>query len=282
MILVTGATGTVGSEVVAQLLAAGQPVRVLTRSPEKAAKYAAHVEIAQGDLANPESLIAAFAGIDKVFLLATGLDIPKLEANAVDAAKKAGVKHIVKLSAAGAEIEPGIQLGRWHRESEKYLEESGIAWTILRPGSFDSNTLSWAGTIKEKGMVFHVTGNGKTTPIDPADIAAVAVAALTTPGHERKIYNLTGPEALSVEEQVARISKTIGKPIQAIDTPEAAARSGMLAQGMPHPLVEAVLELMALTRGGHGGATTTTVEEVLGRKARTFDAWLQDHVDAFR
>jgi uncharacterized protein YbjT (DUF2867 family) len=282
MILVTGATGTVGSEVVAQLLAAGQPVRVLTRHPEKAARYASNVEIAQGDLADPESLTAAFAGVDKVFLLATGLDLPKLEANAVEAAKKAGVKHIVKLSAAGAEIEPGITLGRWHRESEKNLEESGIAWTILRPGAFSSNTLNWAGSIKSQGMVFHVTGNGKTTPIDPRDIAAVAVAALTTPGHERKIYALTGPEALSTAEQVAKISTAIGKPIQAIDTPEAAARSGMLAQGMPHPLVEAVLELMALIRAGYGGETTNAVEEVLGRKARTFDAWLQDHVTAFR
>jgi uncharacterized protein YbjT (DUF2867 family) len=282
MILVTGATGTVGSEVVEQLLAAGHPVRVLTRHPEKAARYASHVEIAQGDLANPESLTAAFAGVDKVFLLATGPDLAKLEGHAVEAAKNAGVKHIVKLSAAGAELDPGIALGRWHRESEKHLEKSGLHWTILRPGSFASNALGWAGTIKDKGMVFHVTGNGKVTPIDPRDIAAVAVAALTTPGHEGKIYELTGPDSLTTAEMVEKISKAIGKPIKAIDTPEAAARSGMLAQGMPHVLVEAILEMMALVRGGFRDRPTPVVEEVLGRPARTFDAWLQEHLTAFR
>ena len=282
MILVTGATGTVGSEVVEQLLAAGHPVRVLTRHPEKAARYASSVEIAQGDLANPESLTAAFAGVDKAFLLATGPELAKLEGHAIEVAKKAGVKHLVKLSAAGAELDPGIAIGRWHRESEKNLEESGMAWTILRPGAFDSNALAWAAAIKDKGMVFHVTGNGKGTPIDPRDIAAVAVAALTTPGHEGKIYELTGPEALTTAEMVAKISKALGKPIQAIDAPEAAARSGMLAQGMPLVMVEAILELMALVRAGYRDKPTAVVEEVLGRPARTFDAWLQEHVTAFR
>jgi uncharacterized protein YbjT (DUF2867 family) len=282
MILVTGATGTVGSEVVAQLLAAGQPVRVLTRSPEKAAKYGSNVEIARGDLADQATLTAAFAGVDEVFLLATGPSLATLEAHAIVVAKQAGVKHIVKLSAQGAELDPGIALGRWHRESEKNLEESGLAWTILRPGSFSSNALNWAGTIKAQGMVFHVSGNGKTTPIDPRDIAAVAVAALTTPGHAGKIYTLTGPEALTNAEMVAKISKAIEKPIQCIDAPEAAARSGMLAEGMPHIVVEAVLELMALIKNGYGAATTDVVEEVTGRKPRTFDAWLSDHVAAFR
>ncbi|MEP7121975.1 MAG: SDR family oxidoreductase [Byssovorax sp.] len=282
MILVTGATGTVGSEVVEQLLSAGYPVRVLTRHPERAAKYASSVEIAQGDLASPETLTAAFAGVEKVFLLATGPELAKLEGHAIEAAKAAGVKHIVKLSAAGAELDPGIAIGRWHRESEKHLEESGLAWTILRPGAFNSNALTWAETIKAKGMVFHVTGNGKGTPIDPRDIAAVAVAALTTPGHEGKIYEMTGPEALTTAEMVAKISKALEKPIQCVDAPEAAARAGMLQRGMPLVLVEAVLELTALVREGYRAKPTPVVEEVLGRPARSFDTWLSEHIDAFR
>lgn len=282
MILVTGATGTVGSEVVAQLLAAGQPVRVLTRNPEKAAKYAANVEIAQGDMESPETLTAAFTGVDRAFLLATGPALARLEGNAIEAAKAASVKHIVKLSAAGAEIDPGIALGRWHRESEEHLEASGLAWTILRPGAFASNTLSWAPSIKAQGMVFHVMGNGATTPIDPHDIAAVAVAALTMPGHEGKIHDLTGPEALTNAALVEKIGRALGKPLQCIDAPEAAARSGMLAEGMPLVLVEAILELMALTRSGYGAKVSPTVEEVLGRRARTFDQWLEAHLDAFR
>ena len=282
MILVTGATGTIGREVVAQLLAAGERVRVLARDPAKAAKLGAGVEIAQGDLAKPETLTAAFEGIEKVFLLATGPELANLEAHAITAAKRASVKHIVKLSAQGADIEPGIQLGRWHRESEKNLEESGLTWTILRPGYFSSNTLMWAPSIKAQGLVYHLTGAGKSTPIDPRDIAAVAVAALTKPGHEGQIYTLTGPEALNVAEQVEKISAALGKPLQAIEAPEAAGRSGMLAEGMPRELVEALLELMALTRAGHGGKTTNTVAEVLGRAPRTFDTWVKDNIAAFQ
>ncbi len=282
MILVTGATGTVGSQVVAQLLAAGERVRVLSRDPSKAAKFGAGVEVAQGDLAKPETLEAAFAGIDKVFLLSTGPDLANLEAHAITAAKRSSVKHIVMLSALGADIEPGIQLGRWHRESEKNLQESGLTWTILRPGNFDSNALTWASSIKAQGVAYHLTGAGKSAPIDPRDIAAVAVVALTKPGHEGKAYDLTGPEALNVAEQVEKISAALGKPLQAIEAPEAAARSGMLAEGMPRELVEALLELMALTRAGHGAKITTTLAEVLGREPRTFDAWVKDNIAAFR
>lgn len=282
MILVTGATGTVGSEVVEQLLAAGQRVRVLARDPAKAAKFGAAVEIAQGDLARSETLPAALEGVEKVFLLATGPELANLEAHVITAAKRASVKHIVKLSAEGAGYDPAIQLGRWHRESEKNLEESGLAWTILRPGSFNTNTLGWARSIQAQGMVYSLTGAGKLTPIDPRDIAAVAVIALTTQGHEGKIYDLTGPEALTTAEQAATISTVIDKPIQVIDAPEAAARSGMLAEGMPREMVEAILELMAHIRAGHGGKLTNTLAEVLGRKPRTFAMWVNDNAAAFR
>ena len=282
MILVTGATGTVGSQVVEQLLAAGERVRVLARDPAKAAKFGAAVEVAQGDLSKSETLPAAFEGIEKVFLLATGPELANLEAHAITAAKRASVKHVVKLSALGADIEPGIQLGRWHRESEKNLEESGLTWTILRPGNFHTNALGWARSIQAQGVVYHLTGAGKSAPIDPRDIAAVAVAALTTPGHEGKIYDLTGPEALTAAEQVEKIGVALEKPLQAIDAPESAARGGMLAEGMPRELVEAVLELMALIRAGHVEKKTTTVAEVLGREPRTFDAWVKDNIAAFR
>lgn len=284
MILVTGATGTVGSAVVEQLLAAGQPVRVLARDPAKAAaKFGAAVEVAAGDLEKPETLEGAFVGVDRLFLLGTGPELARLEGNAVDAAKKAGsVKHVVKLSAQGADNADSLALSRWHRESEKHLEESGMTWTILRPGAFASNALGWARSIQAQGMVFHLTGAGQTTPIDPRDIAAVAVAALTRPGHEGKIYELTGPQASTAAEQAAQISAAIGKPIQCVDAPEPAARSGMLGEGMPRELVEAVLELMAYIRSGHAAKVTTAVADVLGREPRAFAAWVDDHIAAFR
>jgi len=282
MILVTGATGTVGSEVVEQLVAAGARVRVLARDPAKAAKFGPSVEVVRGDLTKPETLDAAFAGVEKAFLLATGPELVQLEGNALAAAKKASVKHIVKLSASGIAREPELQLRRWHREGEEQLKASGLAWTILLPGNFDSNALGWAHSIKAQGMVFHLSGNGPSAPIDPRDIAAVAVAALTQPGHEGKAYTLTGPEALTTAEQVQIISAALGKPLQAIDAPEAAARGGMLGQGMPEALVDAVIELMVLIKAGLGGTLTSTVDEVLGRKGRTFEAWVKDNVAAFR
>lgn len=282
MILVTGATGTVGSEVVKQLLEAGQKVRVLVRDPAKAAKFGGKVEVVQGDLDKPETLGPAFAGVDKAFVLAMGLDLPKLEGNAFDAAKKAGVKHIVKLSALGASIEPGIEISRWHHACEEKLKATGIAWTMLRPGNFASNALSWAGSIKGQSSVFQPSGEGKTAPIDPRDLAAVAVKVLTTEGHEGKGYELTGPEALSAAEQVEKIGAAIGKPLRFVDVPEAAAREGMLKSGMPEAIVGPLLELMALIRAGYGATLTPTVEELLGRKPRTFDEWARDHAGAFR
>jgi (4-alkanoyl-5-oxo-2,5-dihydrofuran-3-yl)methyl phosphate reductase len=282
MILVTGATGTVGSELVKQLLEVDQKVRVLARDPAKAAKFGDKVEVLQGDLAKPETLVAAFRGVEKVFQLATGATIKELEANAIDAAKEAGAKHIVKISVQGAELDPGLELGRIHRESETKLKASGIGWTMLRPGAFASNTLAWTGSIKAQGAVFALTGEGRTAPIDPRDIAAVGVKALTSPGHQGKEYTLTGPEALSAAEQVHKISVAIGKPLKCVDVPLAAAREEMLKSGLPEATVSALMEYFALIRSGREFAITSTVEEVLGRKPHTFDEWLRDNLVAFK
>lgn len=281
MILVTGATGTVGREVVKQLLEAGEEVRVLARDPAKAEKLGPGVEVAQGDLAKPDTLGSAFAGVDKAFVLATGPELTTLESNAYDAAKKAGVRHIVKVSAQGAELDKDLLIGRWHRDSEEKLKASGIAWTILRPGGFASNALMWAGSIKATGMVFQPTGNAKTAPIDPRDIAAVAVKALTSPGHEGKAYELSGPEAMTTDEMVQRLGAAIGKPLRFVDVPESAARDRMAQSGMPEIMINAVLELMAHVRTGGGATVSSTVEQVLGRKARKFDEWARDHAAAF-
>jgi uncharacterized protein YbjT (DUF2867 family) len=205
LILVTGATGIVGSEIVKQLVEARQKVRVLVRDPAKALKFGTGIEVVKGDLSKPETLVAAFAGVDKVFVLSNGLDLPTLEANAFDAAKKAGVKHIVKLSGRhlDADFLAGTVLAQWHSESERRLRTLGITWTILRPGVFASNFLMWL--VREQGAVFLPVGDGRDTPTDPRDIAAVAVKVLTTPGHEGKVYELTGPEFLSYAEMVQKM-----------------------------------------------------------------------------
>jgi len=283
MILVIGATGNIGGEVVKQLLEVGAPVRVLARDPAKAAaKLGAGVEVVHGDLDAPETLGPAFARVSKAFVVSTGPELARLDGNAVDAAKAAGVAHVVLLSVLAAETESGLQLHQWHRESEKKLEASGLAWTFLRPGAFASNALSWIPSIKAQGVVYSPAGDGQSAPIDPRDIAAVAVKALTTPGHEGKAYTLTGPELLSTADQVAKVGAAIGRQLLFLDAPVEGARKGMLKAGMDPRLVDALLELLGNVRAGNTAFVSPTVAEVLDRPARTFDAWVQDNVAAFR
>ncbi|MDI1481341.1 SDR family oxidoreductase [Polyangium sp. y55x31] len=282
MILVTGATGNVGSAVLEQLVEAGQKVRALVRDPAKLGELGRKVEVVKGDLTRPETLDAAFAGVDKAFVLFTGADLATLASNAAEAAKKADVTHLVMLSSSTVVQAPESHLGRWHIDAEAKIKASGLAFTILQPGAFASNTLNWAGSIKSRGAVFQPTGDGKAAPIDPHDIAAVAVKVLTSPGHEGKSYMLTGPEALSTAEQVAKISAAIGKPVAFVDVTEDAARDGMVKAGLPEVFIRAILEANAMVRAGRGADITNTVEELLGRKARTFDDWLKSHGKAFQ
>ncbi|MBI3609660.1 MAG: SDR family oxidoreductase [Nitrospirae bacterium] len=283
MILIAGATGTVGSELVKQLVEARQKVRVLVRDPAKALNLGSGVEVVKGDLSKPETLGAAFAGVDKAFVLSPpGPDLATLEGNAYDAAKRAGAKHIVKLSAAGIEADffaaaPGAT---WHNESERRLRALGVAWTILRPGPFASNVINFWG-IKQRGGLFLPVGTGKDAPIDPFDIAAVAVKVLTTPGHEGKIYELTGPEMLSYAEVVQKISAVTGKPSKFVDVPEATWRQEMQSAGFPPPMVDTLLAYFASVKAGRWYATST-VAELLGRPARTFEQWAKDHAAALR
>ena len=232
MILVTGATGNVGGKLVQELLALGQPVRVFVRNEAKAAHLGAQVERAVGDLDKPETLAAALQGVDALFLNTGGFGTQQDE-NAITAAKQAGVRHVVKLSTYGAG-EPMYQIDRWHHAKEQVLLDAGLPWTMLRPGQFMSNTLQWAGMIKGQGTVYAPGGEGKVAPIDPRDIAAVAAVALTQPGHTEQAYQLTGPELLTVGEQVQIIASLLGKPLQYVDIPLSVAAC-QLGASVPPP-----------------------------------------------
>ena len=279
LILVTGANGTVGSEVVKQLVQGGHRVRALVRDPVKAQKLGASVEVVKGDLSKPETLAAAFVGVGKAYVVlpATGPEFSELEGNAFNAAKQAGVKHIVKQSSFVMEdFMAGTPFAQWHGASEKRLRALGVAWTILRPHFFDSNLIEFG--IMPRGGLFFPAGNGKDAPIDPRDIAAVAVKVLTTPGHEGKVYELTGPELLSFAEVVQKIAAVTGKPLKYVDVPEATWRQEMLSAGAPPPVVES---LFAYFVGGVKAGRirmTSTVAELLGRPARTIEQWAKDHI----
>jgi uncharacterized protein YbjT (DUF2867 family) len=282
MILVLGATGTTGGEVARQLIAADVRPRLLVRNRAKAAEFEGNAEIVEGELENASALESALAGVEKVYLVASSLNGFDLEKKVIDAAKTAGVRHIVKLSAIGAE-RPVLTVSQWHGQVEKHLMDSGLAWTMLRPGNFMANAiLFWADTIKTQSAFYQPTADGRWASIAPEDVAAVAVLALTTPGHEGQGYTLTGDKAMNGDEYAAVLSEVLRKPIKFVDVPPDVARQGMVMNGMPPEYAEAVMDLMGAMRAGRGDIVTDTFERVTGRKPISFADWVRKHIAAFQ
>ena len=197
MILVTGGTGLIGGEVLRRLSGAGVPARALTRNLKRAHTMPGVAWVA-GDLGKPESLPAAFDGATTLFLLTHYLeDMVELQHNAIAAARDAGVTHVVKVSAFAASDHSKAPIGRWHYQVEKELEESGLAWTFLRPHHFMQNLLAQAEYVKKDGAIYSPSGDGKIPYVDGRDVGTAAAVTLTTPGHVGKKYVLTGSEAIS-------------------------------------------------------------------------------------
>jgi uncharacterized protein YbjT (DUF2867 family) len=280
MIVVTGATGRVGTELVCQLLERGENVRAFVRSPSKAAKLPTTTDVVVGDLEDLSSLLNACQGADSLFLLAPGIE-HEMARTALLAARETGIKRIVYLSSYAVAIAPLPSMGRWHHEREQLIRASGIAATFLRPVGFTTNTFDWMQTLRESGYVLDPTGPGRAALIDPADIAAVATAALTEDGHAGKAYTLTGREALTVAEQVAIISAVIGREIAVRDvaSPEEAVRF-RYPNGAPPSLAAALIEGLRSMRSDTTGLLTTTVQDLTGRPPRSFRQWCEANADA--
>lgn len=280
MILITGATGNIGRELIPCLLEAGQPIRVFVRDERKVAHLNPSVERLVGDLDKPETLLPAVQGVERIFLVTyeTRQDI-----NVLEAAKRVGVKHIVKLSTLEA-TDHKIQVGKWHYEREELIRASGLDWTFLRPGMFMSNSIDWwAESIKGQNSVFFPGGKkGKVAPVDPRDVARVAAAVLTQPEHHGQAYELTGSELFTIGEMVQVISRVLGKPIQYVDIPPIAAKLFMLKTGMDKTLVNALMEMLGSLRRNEGAIVTDTVERITGHPPRAFEAWCQEHIKAIQ
>jgi len=281
MILITGASGNVGSEVLKQALAVGLKIRATFQSPDKAAKAPAGMEGVIVDYAKPETIRPALHGVEKIFLVGPPVrDLPAMEANFIKEVRAAGRKHIVKLSALGGH-ESMFPSG--HRHSEENIEASGLPYTFLRPNGFMQNLVNYnAGTIRSQNAFYGCQGNGAVSVVDIRDIAAVAVMVLAATGHEGKSYALTGGEALTNGHVAEKISRVAGRKISYVDLPPAEFRKALLSAGMPEWSADALLDLQRLYREGKASLVTDDIERLTGRKPITFDQFAHDYAFAFQ
>jgi uncharacterized protein YbjT (DUF2867 family) len=276
MILVTGATGTVGSTVVAALRAMGAEFRVGARNPAKAPRLG--VPVVELDWDRPQTIEPAFAGVERVFLLAPVTDRePEYGAAAAAAAGRAGVRHLVKLSVIDADAEPGYRIGRMHRATERAIEASGIAWTMLRPTSFAQNFVNHYGVDPHRNCpVYLPHGEGGASWIDVRDVGECAARVLTESGHEGRAYTLTGGEAVTTADAIAILGEALGRRYEYVDVPEDAAKEAMRTRGAPEWMVEALAELNGFIKHGQHLAVSPAVNQLLGRPPRTFRQYADD------
>jgi uncharacterized protein YbjT (DUF2867 family) len=274
MILVTGAAGTVGRNVVGQLLEAHAEVRPVSRSPERA-PLPAGPRAVRGDLAEPESLRPALRDVDRVFLFPAAAPLDPF----LGLAREAGVRHVVLLSSAAVDGESNA-IARSHRVHERAVAASGLSWTFIRPGAFMANDLMWAPAVRGDGVVRAPYAQAATAPIDERDIAAVAVRALLDEDrHADHAYQLTGPESLTVPDRVEILGKVLGRSLRFEELDPAQARELMVAR-MPAPVVDAVLGMMA--RAGSNAPVSPSVQQVTGRPPHTYADWVADNAAAWR
>jgi uncharacterized protein YbjT (DUF2867 family) len=286
MILITGATGKVGQELVRDLAARKRSFKVMVRSKEAAKDFEARgIKAVLGDFERPETHAGALANIRAVFLLTTPRpDNVAIERKFLAACKTKGVEHVVRLSAIGANSSAASVLLRNHGKCEALLEDSGLPWTILRPTIFMQNLVSYMGpTVAKESTLYAPAGDALMPWVDTRDIGAVAGAVLTSKGHENLVYEITGPEALTYTQVAECLSAQLGRQISYVNVPDVAAHQAMVSSGMTPWLAEGMIALYHLFKAN--GATAMaleTVERLSGRAPRTLAAYLKENEPAFR
>lgn len=283
MILVTGATGRIGSALARILAEQNVAARALVRSPDKGRGLSGPIEPVVGDLADADTLGPALDGVDALFLLTPFVPGQvALATGAADAAARAGVRHVVRLSAQGAGPDSSLTLGREHGEVERHIESLGMGWTHVRPAPFMENTLSYAETIRSGGQFFAPLDGAAIAYVAAGDIAGVAAEVLTHPEeHAGRAYDVTGPEPLTQAGIADAITEATGRPVTYVSVAPEAAGEGMRSAGLPPESVDALLELFAAWRDGAGATLSDTVERLAG-PATTYAEWADAHAGAFR
>ena len=282
-VLVTGATGNVGSRVVGELRERGVPVRAFVRDPDKAtAMLGEGVELAPGDFSDEASVRRAVGDVDTVFLAcANDPRQVEYETGVIDAATEAGVRRIVKLSTLGAEVGSPIAFWDWHGRIEERLRASGVPFVMLRPTFNMTNLLGSAEGVRHAGSLFAPAGGARVAMIDPTDVAAVAAVALTEDGHEGETYVLTGPKAVTFERVAEELSAATGHRVQFVAVPDEAARQALVGSGMPEFVAGQIVAIFGFLRRGAQERTTGVVRALTGREPRAFARFARDHAELF-
>jgi uncharacterized protein YbjT (DUF2867 family) len=284
-VLVIGPAGTVGSQLLPLLAEQRTPIRALVHANGGAAARLPSVEAATGDLTDPSTLLEAMTGVQRVYLLTPPAPADlhvQMERNALEAAVKTGVAHVVKQSVHLAAPDAPVGIMRSHFRCEELLRASGLPFTILRPNSFMQNLLTFAPAIRATGALAAPAQGVRLSLIDARDVAAAAAAVLTQPGHEGVTYQLTGPEALGFQELVSQLTSAVGAPIAYAELPIAQARARLHAAGMPQFLLEEAIAHFDYWRTGVGAEVTSHLGDLIGRPPRRFAAFAHDYADAFR
>jgi uncharacterized protein YbjT (DUF2867 family) len=290
VILVTGATGLTGAELVRRLSRRGVAVRALVRnaSGSNAAKAAelsqlAGVQIAEGDMARPDTLVSALTGTDRAMLISSSDPTMRdVQSAFIDAAARAGVRHVVKLSGIIPDLDSPFRFARMHGEIEQHLEESGMAFTHLRAGEFMHSYFRQVPSIVNRGELRLPMADARIASIDIGDIVEVAADVLTSAGHEGKTYPITGTDALTMTEVAAALSAATGRPVRYVDVPPADARAAQIAAGMPVYLADGLAELFAERRKGKEATVYETIQTTFKRRPMSFDEFARRHAAVFR
>lgn len=283
-ILITGATGSIGTELTKQLDAKGISFRALVRTANSSNALSSfkNAEIVEGDFNNEDSIARALKGIDRAFLLTNSSEQAEtLQSGFVEIAKRKGVKHIVKQSQLAAELHSPVRFLRYHAAVERKIIQSGLTYTFLRPNLFMQALLGFRETIAKQGKFFAAAGDAGISAVDTRDIAAVAVEALTNNGHENKTYDLTGPEAITHQQMAEELSKGLKHAIQYVNVSPNQMQQALIAAGFPLWQAEGLIEDYAHYVRGEASAISSSVQEVTGKPARNFKNFVHDYTQAF-